>query len=54
MAVASGAKGAEAVVLLGDDRPAEDDLAALRDFAGDGVPVHHGNPSGQLAGTVTS
>jgi hypothetical protein len=54
MAVASGAKGAEAVVLLGDDRPADDDLAALRDFAGKGVPVHHGTPAGQIAGTVTT
>jgi hypothetical protein len=54
MAVASGAKGAEAVVLLGDDRPADDDLAALRDFAGEGVPVHHGTPAGQIAGTVTT
>ena len=54
MAVASGAKGAEAVVLLGDDRPADDDLAALRDFAGEGVPVHHGTPAGQIAGTVST
>ena len=54
MAVASGAKGAEAVVLLGHDRPADDDLAALRDFAGEGVPVHHGTPAGQIAGTVST
>lgn len=54
MAVASGAKGAEAVVLLGEHQPGGDDLAALRDFAGEGVPVHHGSPAGQLAGTVTT
>jgi hypothetical protein len=54
MAVTSGAKGAEAVVLLGDDQPGEHDLAALRDFAGAGVPVHHGTPAGQLAGTATT
>ncbi|HET8600232.1 MAG TPA: cytidine deaminase [Segeticoccus sp.] len=54
MACSSGAKGAEAVVLLGDGEPSADDLAALRDFAGAGVPVHHGGPAGQLAGTVTS
>jgi len=48
MAVASGARGAEAVVLLGEGRPAEDDLAALRDFAGENVPVHHGSASGRI------
>ena len=54
MAVASGAKGAEAVVLLGEGEPAADDLAALRDFAGAGVPVHHGSPAGQLAGSSST
>jgi hypothetical protein len=54
MASSSGAKGAEAVVLLGDGGPSAGDLAALRDFAGAGVPVHHGSPDGQLAGTVTT
>lgn len=49
MAVASGAKGAEALVVLGEQPVAEVDLAMVRDFAGPGVPVHHGTP----AGTVT-
>ena len=35
MAVASGAKGAEAVVVLTDGDVAEADLDALRDFAGE-------------------
>ena len=48
MAVASGAKGAEAVVVLGE---AEASLDALRDFAGEGVPVHLGSASGQIAET---
>ena len=48
MAVASGAKGAEAAVVLGDG---ENALAALSEFAGPGVPVHLGTPSGQIAET---
>lgn len=48
MAVASGARGAEAVVLLGEAEPADPDLAALRDFAGPDLPVYHGSPSGRI------
>jgi len=51
MAVASGARGAEAAVVLGDEPVSDQDFAALRDFAGAGVPVHEGTPSG--APTVT-
>jgi len=51
MAVASGARGAEAAVVLGDEPVADQDLAALRDFAGAGVPVHEGTPSGAVAVT---
>lgn len=41
MAVASGARGLEAAVVLGDAQaPAAVDLAVLGDFAGDGVPLH--------------
>lgn len=54
MAVASGAKGAEAVVVLGDSGLAEADLAALRDFAGVGVPAYVGAPSGTVAEAVTT
>lgn len=54
MAVASGAKGAEAVVVLTEGELAETDLAAVRDFAGSGVPVHRGNPAGTVADTTTT
>lgn len=54
MAVASGAKGAEAVVVLTEGELAETDLAAVRDFAGSGVPVHRGNPAGAVADTTTT
>jgi hypothetical protein len=55
MAVASGAKGAEAAVVLGPDGGvAVDDLAALRDFAGAGVPVHGGDPSGRTGAPTTT
>ena len=47
MAVASGSRGVEAAVVLGPgEEVAESDLAALRDFAGAGVPVHRGDPAG--------
>ncbi len=46
MAIASGSRGAEAVVVLGGEGAGEADLAALRDFAGPGVPVHVGTPAG--------
>ncbi|MFL6155416.1 MAG: cytidine deaminase [Marmoricola sp.] len=54
MAVASGAKGAEAVVVLGEGPAADADLDALRDFAGAGVPAHLGSPSGAISSTVSS
>jgi cytidine deaminase len=54
MAVASGAKGAEAAVVLteGDVSPA--DLDALRDFAGDGVTVRRGTPAGSVQETLST
>lgn len=51
MAVASGAKGAEAVVVLTDGDLATVDLDIVRDFAGSGVPVHRGTPAGHLEDT---
>jgi cytidine deaminase len=39
MAVASGARGLEAVVVFGDE-PDDADLAAVAEFAGPDVPVH--------------
>jgi hypothetical protein len=51
MAVASGSRGLEAAVLLTDaSEVGEDDLAALRDFAGTGVPVHVGDVRGTVSG----
>ena len=55
MAVASGAKGLEAVVVLSEsDSPATADLDAVRDFAGTGVPVLSGDPRGSVQGSVTT
>ena len=51
MAVASGARGAEAAVVLNEGAFVEDELDALRDFAGPGVPVHHGAPNGTIGDT---
>jgi hypothetical protein len=55
MAVSSGSRGLEAAVLLtGADAVALDDLAALRDFAGAGVPVHVGDVRGTVTGAVST
>lgn len=54
MAVASGAQGAEAVVVLGEIEPAAADLAALRDFAGAGVPAYAGAPNGTIKTVLSS
>jgi hypothetical protein len=55
MAVASGSKGLEAVVLLTEaGRIADADLAVVRDFAGTGVTVHVGDPRGTLGATLAS
>ena len=54
MALASGSRGAEAVVVLTDGDLAESDLAVVRDFAGGAVPVHRGTPEGRIEETRTS
>ena len=54
MAVASGAKGLEAVIVLSADAVDDADLAAVRDFAGSGVPVHRGTPAGEVAESTQS
>ncbi len=55
MATASGAQGLEAAVVLGEAGAVRDgDLAVLRDFAGRGVPVHHGDPRGRVGGVTCS
>jgi hypothetical protein len=51
MAVASGARGAEAAVVLGENEPTGEALDPLRDFAGAGVSVHCGTPDGTLRDT---
>lgn len=53
MALASGARGAEAVVVLtGADRVDPHDLVVLSDFAGSDVPVHRTDLRGTLADTA--
>ena len=55
MAVCSGARGLEAVLVLGDRSSVEpDDLSAVRDLAGAGVPVHLAAPDGTIVATLVS
>jgi hypothetical protein len=55
MAVASGARGLEAVVILGSASAVSvSDLAVVRDLAGPGVPVHLAGPDGALVASVRS
>lgn len=54
MAVASGARGLEAAVVLSEAVGGVAGLAALRDFAGTGVAVHRGDHRGTVVETLTS
>jgi len=55
MAVSSGARGLEAVVVLGDGAALDEaDLSVVRDLAGAGVPVHLAAPDGSLVASVES
>jgi hypothetical protein len=54
MAVASGARGAEAAVVLNEGPFLEGELTPLRDFAGPGVPLHHGGPNGTIGDTYST
>lgn len=55
MAVASGAKGLEAAVVLTEaDAVPEADLAAIRDLGGAGVVVHRGDGRGTVLETAAS
>jgi cytidine deaminase len=55
MAVTSGAKGLEAVVVLGDSASVnEADLSVVRDLAGEGVALHLAAPDGTVVASVTS
>lgn len=50
MAVASGSKGLEAVVVLGEAEEASaNDLSIVKEFAGEDVPVLVGDPRGNLS-----
>ncbi len=55
MALSSGARGLEAVVILGDSTEVADaDLAATRDLGGEDVPVHLVGPDGSWVASTTS
>ncbi|HWM72566.1 MAG TPA: cytidine deaminase [Nocardioides sp.] len=55
MAVASGSRGLDAVVILGEATElSAPDESVLRDFGGDDVVVHLGDPRGAVSGTVTA
>jgi hypothetical protein len=55
MAVASGSRGVEAVVVLTEATVvAGADLAAVRDFGGAGVPLHRADLRGDVAETVST
>ncbi len=55
MAVSSGARGLEAVVVLGSEAAVnEADLSVVRDLAGAGVPVHLAAPDGTVVASVES
>jgi cytidine deaminase len=55
MAVTSGAKGLEAVAVLGERAVVEEaDMSVVRDFAGAGVPVYLAGPDGALVSSLSS
>jgi hypothetical protein len=55
MAVTSGARGLDAVGVLGEgESVSEADLSVVRDLSGSGVPVHLTAPDGTLVVTVES
>ena len=55
MAVTSGAKGLEAVAVLGEQPEAgESDMSVVRDFAGAGVPVFVASPDGTVVSSLNS
>ena len=55
MAVTSGARSFEAVVVLGDAAVVnEADLSVVRDLSGAGVPVHLAAPDGTVVASVAS
>ena len=53
MAVASGSRGLEAAVVLSSAAEAPS-LAAVKEFAGPGVPVHVGDVRGAISSTLST
>ena len=54
MAVASGAEGLEAVVVLTESAVADGDVSAVREFAGADMPIHRGTPVWNIEETLAS
>jgi hypothetical protein len=55
MAVSSGSRGLEAVVVLGAAAAVDEaDLSVVRDFGGHGVPVHLAGPDGSVVASLVS
>lgn len=54
VAASSGVPGLEGVVVIGAADIASADLAVVRDFAGEGVPIHAAAADGELLGAVTT
>lgn len=54
MAISSGSRGLEAAVVLTQAVGGVAGLAAVRDFAGSGVPVHVGDPGGGVLDSTSS
>jgi hypothetical protein len=55
MAVTSGARSLEAVVVLGEATAVADaDLSVVRDLSGGGVPVHLASADGTVVASLTS
>ena len=53
MALSSGSRGLEAAVVLSDSGQVSPlDLGILRDFGGEGVTVHAGDPHGTITGST--
>jgi hypothetical protein len=51
LALASGARGLEAAVVVGDGSGNPDDLGPVRDLGGAGRPVHYADASGRVTHT---
>jgi hypothetical protein len=55
MALSSGSRGVEAaVVLSGSGQVSPLDLGILRDFGGEGITVHVGDPQGTISSSTTT